>query len=98
MSLGIKAYIKTVSVVKTVMECPEGKLANPVAALPIITKLLLSNTSDGRGTKNKFFRKLDATSETSEAESKASHILGAYTIKIIKKDKKIEASPIWVRL
>ncbi|HMC87551.1 MAG TPA: hypothetical protein VKI61_18645 [Chitinophagaceae bacterium] len=95
---GINANNKTVSVVKTVIECPDGKLANPTAVFPTITKLLLSNTTAGLGTVNIFFNKLENIRETSDADTQDSHIFGAYTIKILKNDKKIEASPNWVTL
>ena len=95
---GINANNKTVSIVKAVMECPDGKLPKPPAVFPTIIKLALSNTSDGLGTKNIFFNVLQNRREANEADYKDSHILGAYTTKIIKNDKKIEASPNWVRL
>ena len=95
---GRNANNKMVSVVKTVMACPDGKLEKPVAALPTITKLLLSKICAGLGTKNIFFSVQEKRRDTSEADSNDSHILGAYTTKSIKKDKKIEASPNWVRL
>ena len=96
--LGINANNKTVSIVKTVIECPDGKLADPTAVFPMITKLLLSNTTAGLGTENIFFNKLENIRETNDADIKDSHILGAYTMKILKNDKKIVASPNWVTL
>jgi len=91
--LGIKANNKTVSVVKTVMECPEGKLENPTAFFPMMIKLSLSNTIEGLGTEKMFFSTLENIAETIDADSNASHILGAYSMKIVKSDKIMEASP-----
>ena len=92
--IGIKANIKTVRVVKTVIECPEGKLAKPMAVFPRIKKLSLSKTSEGRGTRNKFFNIVENKAENNEADNNASQIFEAYRMKIVKNDKKIEASPI----
>ena len=80
------------------MECPEGKLLFPDNTFPMITKLFLSNTAAGLGTANITFSKRENIAETSEADIKDSHILGAYTIKIDKNDKKISASPNCVKL
>ena len=95
---GINANNRTVSVVKTVMECPEGKLLLPDNAFPKITKLLLSNTAAGLGTANILFSEAENIAETREADIKDSHSLGAYTMKIDKNDKKTNASPNCVRL
>ncbi|WP_367118577.1 hypothetical protein [Chryseobacterium sp.] len=64
----------------------------------MITKLLLSNTAAGLGTANIFLSTLENKHDTREADSKDSHILGAYTMKMVKNDKKTSASPSWVRL
>ena len=96
--LGIMANIRTVSTVKTVIECPDGKLLCPDNVFPMIVKVVLSNDAAGLGTANIFFSTLENNAETSEAESNASQILGTYKIKILNNDKKISASPSWVRL
>jgi hypothetical protein len=64
----------------------------------MITKLFLSNTAAGLGTANISFSEVQIIHETSEAEIKHSQILGAYIIKMLRKDKKTIASPNWVRL
>jgi len=66
--------------------------------LPIITKLFLFNASAGLGTENIFFRAIENKAETMEPVISASHTLGAYTIKRVRNDKKIKASPNCVRL
>jgi hypothetical protein len=95
---GINANNKTVNVVKTVIECPEGKLACPTAFFPMITKQLLSNTTAGLGTRNIFFKPTENIREASDADINDSHIFGAYKMKILKTDKIMEASPNWVIL
>ena len=87
-----------VSIVKTVIECPEGKLLCPDKVFPMITKLLLSKAAAGLGIANRTFSTPENIAETREADSKDSQILGAYTIKMVKNDKEIRASPSWVRL
>jgi hypothetical protein len=64
----------------------------------MIIKLLLSNATAGLGTANIFFNTLETSRDSSDADSKDSHNLGAYTMKILKNDRKMVASPIWVRL
>jgi hypothetical protein len=87
-----------VSVAKTVIECPEGKLALPTAFFPIIKKELLSNITAGLGTRNIFFKPEENIRETTDDDINDSHILGAYKMKILKNDKIIDASPSWVML
>ena len=95
---GIKENNSTVSIVNTVMECPEGKLLCPVNVCPIIVKLLVSKDAAGLGTANTFLKTLEKIAETIEADSKASHNFGTDNSKTDNNDKKIKASPICVRL
>lgn len=90
--------MRTVSVVKTVIECPEGKLLWPDSFSPIITKPLLSNTAAGLGTANIFFSRHENIREISDAVIKVSQTRGAYTINSVRNEKKIRTSPNWVRL
>jgi hypothetical protein len=46
---------------------------------------------------NRFFNTGENIPEIIEPDSNDSHILGAYIIKMLRKDKKIKASPICVR-
>jgi hypothetical protein len=96
--LGINAKSKTVRKVKTVMECPEGKLECPGKAFPMITKLLWSKVAAGLGTENQFFNPVENINENKDAKMRASHILGAGTMKILRIDRKINASPSCVKL
>jgi hypothetical protein len=61
-------------------------------------KQALSNTTAGLGTPNIFFKPTEKIREARDADINDSHILGAYKMKILKKDKIIEASPNWVTL
>ncbi|GIZ15494.1 hypothetical protein RCZ15_20550 [Capnocytophaga catalasegens] len=96
--LGMKANNKIVSVVKIVIECPEGKLEKPTAVLPIIENVSLSYMVAGLGISKNSFKLLENKRDSKEAESKASHIFGIYIIKIVINDKIIRASPSWVKL
>ena len=62
---------------KTVIECPDGRLLNPGNLLPMITKLLFSNASAGLGIAKMFFSTLENIAETSEADSNDSQIFVA---------------------
>lgn len=75
--LGIKASNNTVSTVKKVIACPEGKLLCPVNVGPMMVNVLLSKDAAGLGTENKAFNAFENIAETNEAESKASHNFGA---------------------
>lgn len=96
--LGIKANIMTIIIVKTVTECPEGRLLFfPGWTLPIMAKEVLSKTAAGLGTQNSGFNITQIRADTIDAESKVSHNLGAYRKKMESNDKPINASPNWVR-
>lgn len=75
-SFGIKPKSKTVSIVKTVIECPEGKLLCPQTAFPMIKKVLLLNVTAGLGTANIFFKEQENKSDNIRPENKHSQILG----------------------
>ena len=92
--LGIKANNNTVSTVKKVMACPEGKLLCPVNVGPMMVKVVLFNDAAGLGTENRVFNEFENTADTNEAEIKASHNLGVCSSRMDNKDKKINASPI----
>jgi hypothetical protein len=94
----MNANSRMVSTVKIVIECPEGKLLNPDNFFPMIIILLLSNTTAGLGTTNIVFSVLESRKETSKPGIKDSQIFGAYTMRMLKNDKEIKASPNWVRL
>src|SRR5574343_502783 len=74
---GRNAKSKTVSVVKTVIEWPEGKLLWPCSFSPIITKLLGSKIAAGRGTENTVFKPFENTNDRSDADMRASQMTGA---------------------
>ena len=74
---GIKPKSKTVRTVKTVIECPDGKLLCPQTAFPTIKKLSLLNTTAGLGTANIFFNEHESMSDNKSPENKASQTLGA---------------------
>ena len=81
------------------MAWPEGKLlVRPGRTLPIITNVSWFKMPAGRGTEKISFNTLENKAERMEALMSASHSFGAYTIKMVNNDKKMNASPNCVRL
>ena len=97
-ALGIKPYIKTVSVVNMVMVCPDGRLLLQVSVSPIMVKLLLLNVAAGLGTEKKVFSTKVISSDTNDEVIRCSQILGRRIIKMVRNESSTSASPSWVRL
>lgn len=74
---GINANITMLMVVKTVIECPDGRLLNPTSFSPIITKVSLSSAAAGLGTEKKAFSNLENIAATIVADNNDSQTLGA---------------------
>lgn len=97
--LGMKLNMITVSIVKTVIEWPEGKLfVWPRSGFPTITKVWWSKIAAGLGTEKMNFKTFESIPEIRDALINDSQSFGAFTIKIDKNDRAMSASPNWVRL
>ena len=97
--LGINAYIRMLVTIKIITLCPDDvELPWWIIALPMITISPFSNISAGLGTADNFFSVTDAKSENIPDVKIISKILGAYTIKMLNRGNKINASPSCVIL